>query len=370
MRCPRAWALCYIAGIRAPEFAWDDSAAPVRARAPALGKAAHAVFESWQRGAANVNWRDLPGQVALSGAHHVPHPDRVHEARVEAPIGNAPLPPRPDSPDAPRVAYELHGVLWAGFRDLLVSAPGEFVRLGIDAPDGWVLYDYKTTANIEQYALSPAELATDPQACLYVAATCDELGLDELPVRWLYLETKKRRASLPVDACIRAHDAKNVMVEYAVKARELDQITSVDAADMNAGACGEYGGCYYHVSNGGPCNARRSIGGLIQARVPKKDTSSMALDPEALSKFASFKSKNGSAAPASEPEAPTEKAAASEAPAAPVKTRAPRKASAPVGGTAAKIASLSEELVKAQAGLEAAQAHVNDLLSAIREACG
>lgn len=380
MSCDRAYAYRYIAKIREPEYEWDDKSAPPRSRSRAVGKAVHAVLEAWQRGE-TPNWRDLPGQIALSGAHHVPHPDRVHVARVEAPIGNVALPPN-ESPDAPRVAYELHGVLWAGFRDLLVSAPGEFIRLKIDAPDGWVLYDYKTTASIERYALTAAELAVDPQACLYVAATCDELGLEELPVRWLYLESKKRRESRPVNAVIRAVDAKARLEEYAVRARKLDEIADVSQADVNTRACGEYGGCYYHVSNGGPCDARRSIGGLIQARVPKKDTIKMALDPAAQAAFSKFQAnKNGVAKAAPPPPVEAPDAPADEAPAAqestpvqttvaPVKPRA-KKAAAPSAGTpAATIAQLSATLVEAQTALDAAQARVTDLLSQIREACG
>ena len=382
MSCDRAWAYRYIVKLREPEVEWNDRKAPPRMRSRALGKAVHHVFEVWQSNDIRlVNWRDLPGQIALSGAHHVPHPERVHEARVEAQLGTVPLPPS-EHADALTVAYELHGVLWAGKRDLLVSAPGEFIRLGIDAADGWCLYDYKTTASIERYALTPTSLAVDPQACLYVAATCDELGLDELPVRWLYLETKKVRRALPVDAVIRAHDAKARVEEYAVKARRLDTIPDVESADMNTGACGEYGGCYYHVSNGGPCNARRSIGGLIQARVPKKDRD-MGLSNQAKTAFDGFKKGNGAAQSPpttdvqAEPEAAAETVSEDELgrpvpPATPV-TRTPRKSRAVAAkptGAVATIAQLSAELVQAQAGLEAAQAHVNDLLVAIREACG
>jgi hypothetical protein len=383
MRCPRAYAYRYVAGLREPEFAWDDPKAPPRARASGLGKAVHGVFEAWMGGSRIVDWRDLPGQVALSGAHHVPHPDRVHEARVESPIGAVPLPVAPDaSPHSPRWAYELHGVLWAGFRDLLVSAPAEFIRLGIDAPDGWALYDYKSTADIGKYALAPEALAKDPQACLYVAATCDELGLEELPARWLYLETKRARISYPVDAVIRRDFAKSIMQYYAAKARELDAIADVAAAPMNTGACGEYGGCYYHHTNGGPCNARRSIGGLIQARV-KKDTTRMAtnLDPTTQAAFAKFK--NGAAKTAPPPaeetadEAPTgAEGGAAETPAAmpmsaPVAAK-PRAKKAVAGGPSPGVilAELSKALIAAEAACTAADAERVRLLAAIREACG
>lgn len=396
MRCAHAWALCYLDGKREPEIAWDDPKAPwlperlarltererkraYNARSRALGKATHAVLEAWQTlGAPAPDWRSLPGQVALSGAHHVPHPERVHESRVESPIGRVPLSPS-TKPDAPKVAYELHGVLWAGFRDLLVSAPAEFIRLKIPAHDGWALYDYKSTASIESYALTPVELAVDPQACLYVAATCDELGLEELPVRWLYLETKKRRASLPVDAVIRRDDAKNTLVSYAVKARELDGITRTQDAPMNTGACGEYGGCYYHVSNGGPCNARRSIGALIQARVPKKDRD-MGLTAATKATFEGFK-KNG-AVPAAE-STPEATAGEDPAPAEPVQTTPvqtslpaakPRgrkpATTAPAGSLAGTLAELAGQLAEAESARAEADAAIVVLKAKIREACG
>jgi RecB family exonuclease len=384
MRCPRAWAYRYIAGLREPEHAWNDPKAPPRSRSSALGKAVHGVYEAWQRGNA-PDWRDLPGQIALSGAHHVPHPDRVHEARVEAAIGTVPV---GVEGDAVRWAYELHGILWGGFRDLVVSAPGEFIRLKIAAHDGWALYDYKSTANIERYSLSAAELAVDPQASLYAAATCDELHLDEIPARWLYVETKKVRRAKPVDAVIRACDAKERISSYAETARELDRITEVEAAAMNTAACGEYGGCYYHVSQGGPCNARRSVGALIQARV-KKDTN-MALAPAAKAAFDTFKNGAAKALP-SEPmtnvtaderqmEAPVEpdcEVNAGPNPPAPVvlamtgtPKRATRKASPVAGGASERLSALVAELAQHEAEAAAAAANIARVVAAIREACG
>jgi hypothetical protein len=199
-------------------------------------------------------------------------------------------------------------------------------------------------------------------------------------VRWLYLETKKVRRALPVDACIRAVDAKARVEEYADKARRLDTITTVEDAEMNTGACGEYGGCYYHVSNGGPCNARRSIGGLIQARVPKKDTTRMALDPTAQNAFDKFKKTNGTggaaaSAPPAEQEAETREAipGPQETPGELVKSskpRTPRKASAPAGSMAERIAALTAELAQHEAEQAAAAANVARVVAAIREACG
>jgi hypothetical protein len=386
MSCDRAWAYRYIAKLREPEVAWNDAKAPPRLRSKALGTAVHAVGEAWQTpGARSPDWRSLPGQIFLSGAHYIPHPERVHEARVEAQLGAVPLPLSKHA-DGPTVAYELHGVLWAGKRDLLVSAPGEFIRLKIAAPDGWALYDYKSSASIERYALTPVELERDPQANLYTHATCTELGLDEIPARWVYFETKKVRRAMPVDATVQRSNAYEIMGPLAEKAKRLDLIASVEDAEMNTGACGEYGGCYYHVSQGGPCNARRSLGGLIQARVRKKETD-MPLSAAAQAQF--DKLRNGTPAAKGAPpppppadEAPEAEAAASEtAPALP-KTTAP--APGPVGGKArgrkpnsaaltgptGAVVALAAMLAAAQEVADSANADVADLLAKIKEACG
>jgi hypothetical protein len=379
MACDRAYAYRYIAKIREPEYEWNDPKAPPRARSRALGTAMHTVGQTWQEGGA-PDWRALPGQIFLSGAHFIPHPDRVHEARIEAPIGATPLPPSTHD-DAPKVALELHGVLWAGYRDLVVSAPGEFIRLKIDAPDGWALYDYKSSASVERYAMAAAELVRDPQANLYAYATCVELGLDEIPARWVYFETKKVRRAAPVDATIRRDDAYEIMRPLAEKAKRLDEIVSVEDAAMNTGACGEYGGCYYHVSQGGPCNARRSLGGMIQARVRKKDEE-MALSPEAQAQL--DKLKNGKlgakpimAAPVeATPVADTVEVVLEEAPVVatpapgPVGVRKPRAAKAPIGGTSGVVVALAAELAEAQSVADAANSRVADILAKIKEACG
>ena len=72
-RCRHAWALCYIAGIRDPEVAWEaitqGATHTSRQRSTALGKAMHTVGERWylRDPKRPPDWRGLPGQIFLSG---------------------------------------------------------------------------------------------------------------------------------------------------------------------------------------------------------------------------------------------------------------------------------------------------------------
>jgi hypothetical protein len=400
-RCQHAWALRYIAGVRDPDVSWDQIVAGAphtnRQRATALGKAVHAVLEAWQLSgnghAPDIDWRGLPGAIALSGAHLMPHPSEVIEAQVERGIGRVALPPREG--DGPTTALRVHGVLWAGYRDLLVKPNAEAAaRLGLR--DDWILIDYKSTASIERYALTPAELARDVQANLYALDVCEELAREYVQARWIYFETKRVRRAAAVDATLRRDDALAVLEPCAALARELDAIPDVASAPKNPLACGDYGGCPHHHSVGGPCDARRSIGSLIQARVKKK-VNDMALDPAIQARFNAIK--NGAAPAAPAPATPPAEAPAAAAPATPpaeapaaaappiaaetpattatlAAPRAPRTsrkaAAAPApaapSGIVAVMAALQVELAAAQADVDAAQARVNATLAMMREA--
>src|SRR5690606_26890144 len=243
------------------------------------------------------------------------HPS-LCEAYPEAAIGTVPLPPREDAREgAPTTALRVHGVLWAGFRDLVaLPTREERKRLRLPpAPHDWVLFDYKTSANVARYALSADALRADVQANLYAIDVIEWLArehglrVDRLPARWVYLESKRGRRAEPRDTVIAYEDAQRVIEPCAALARELDQIERVEDAPQNPRACGDYGGCPYHVSAGGPCDARRSVGTLIQARVkPKrKDNQAMAISEDMKARFAALANK-GAAATAEAPDAPAE----------------------------------------------------------------
>jgi hypothetical protein len=353
-RCRRAWAYAYLAGLRDPEVPWhEDMAAGLREgvtarqRSTALGKAMHAAAESWYRGE-TVEWSTFPAQVFLSGAHLLPHPDRVHAVHVERAIGAAPM-PAGVSDHAPPTRLQVHGVWFAGYADLLVSAPAEFVRMRVDAPDGWLLVDYKSTASVARYALTPEALAADVQCNLYALDAMTRLGLDELPARWVYFETKRKRQAAPVDVLVTRKRALEVLQPAAELARELDAIVDVDEAPCNTDACADYGGCVYHVSVGGPCLARRSIGKSIA-----KGNKSMS--PEMQKKLDALKAQQAGGAappPADETEGATETAEAPPATTAakPARGRPAAKAKAPADGLGATMHALADELTAAEAAV-------------------
>lgn len=334
-RCAHAWALRYVGGWREPDVTWAEIEAGAphepRQRSLALGKAVHAVLEEWYRGG-DPDWESLPGQIAHSGLHLLPHRDACHEVFVEEPIGREALPPPPPPPPpatrrdalrqyrslvvatqggAPAVGLRVHGVMWAGFRDLLVRpTAAELRRLGLD-PDRvkWLQIDHKSCANIDRYALRADELREDPQCNLYAIDLAERLGLERVHSRWVYYESKRVRRAAATDVEIVPADAYEVMRPRAGLAWELDKITRVEDAPRNLQACGDYGGRPCHISAGGPCDARRSTGSLIQARVIKKDRQPMAISAEAKAKFAAAKA----AAAAAAGTATTTTAAATEA---------------------------------------------------------
>ncbi len=341
--------------MRDPEVTWQESWALAlpphvtpRQRSTALGKAMHAVAEAWYR-AEPVAWTTYPAQVFLAGAHLLPHPDRVHAVHVERAIGTLPHEVAV-SEHAPPTALNVHGVRFAGYTDLLVSAPAEFLRLKISAPDGWLLSDYKSTANIARYALAPSALLDDVQCNLYAFDAMDRLGLDELPARWVYFETKRKRQALGVDVTVTRKHALRVLEPAAELAHELDAIEDVESATPNPDACEDYGGCTFHKSRGGPCTARRSLGKSIAAST--KGNQNMAMSPEMQAKLDAIKNGKGAPAPADTSEGATEGPApetTDTAPPKPARGRPAGKSKAPEGTLGATMHALADELTAAEA---------------------
>ena len=326
-RCRRAWFYQYVIGVRAPRVTWadvvrgDTEIAP-RDRSTALGGEVHARIEGWYQGAPVGH--DLPGLIAASGMHRLPHPDtRGIVVHVEHAIGSTPL-PEPREAHAPPVVYEAGGVRWAGFRDLVALAPDiEWARLGIVARNGWALFDHKTSADIWRYGLTPAKLEADFQCNLYALATCDEHRIDSVAARWVYYATKSKRECRVTDVTIHADAARAIVHDAAALALELDAIEVEADAPCTPTACGDYGGCPHHISAGGPCDARRSLGSLIQARVKGTDPI-MSIQ----SKFAALKAGDGATTPADAPPADATADAPPATPAAAPRGR-PRKAAPP-----------------------------------------
>jgi hypothetical protein len=356
-RCQRAWAYQYIAGMRDPEVPWHESWATAlpegitpRMRSTALGKAMHKVGEAWYR-QESVDWSTFPATVFLSGAHLLPHPDRVHTAMVEQPIGDLPH-LVPVNEHAPPTALEVHGVRFAGYKDLVVYAPAELDRLHLAGE--WLLVDYKSTASVARYALTPAALLEDVQCNLYALDILERTGQSELgarvPARWVYFETKRKRQALPVDVTVTRAHALRVLEPAAELARELDAIETVDDAAPNPDACEDYGGCTFHQSRGGPCNARRSLG-LQIARATKGRLTNMNDAMKAKLEELKAKAAGGTTETEDPNTSPGANQGAADAPptAKPARGRPASKAKAPAGSLAETMSGLCDELTAAEA---------------------
>lgn len=323
-RCELAWFYRYVDGRKDPEaewqlvklYKWDEAAAvgdeygryvspdgtatvTARARSAALGKALHTVGERWYQPArVTIDWRDLPGQIFLSGVGHLPHPTKCHDGAVEVALGDV----RIEDRHGGKLARVVDGIKWVGSRDLVACAPGEYMRMGVDAPDGWALIDYKSAADLTaEHLLTSATLQVDYAANLYALATCEDLGIDSVPCRWVYFETKRVRRAMAVDTTITRSNAFEAVEAASARSKHLDTLRIAADAVPNTDACEDYGGCPHHANAGGPCRARRPIGATIQAHTRKEKK--MVLDPKLLSRF----KKNGGgegAPPATEPAEP------------------------------------------------------------------
>jgi hypothetical protein len=323
--------------------------------------------------------------VLASGKHLLPEPSKIEDVRIEKQIGTEALPARSEPRDgAPTHTITVAGVKWAGFVDLEAEGGDELKRLGILAPDGVAIVDYKSTSSIERHAKTPAELLADPQAALYAIAVGTRRGLRSVPERWVYFESKKIRRALAIDVTAelsRAHDAIGPCADLA---RTLDMISQSADAPKNPAksvtengvtipACNLYGppdriNCRHHITNGGTCDYQGRRFGSVVHQISKKKEIAMLTKEERDAKFAETRAKlaekkaalaAGAAstdeeAKSDQPE--TEEAQGEEesvesvpeavAPKAPAKQTL-RGVKAPEGSQAATIAALAAELAAA-----------------------
>lgn len=376
--CDYAWALRYIAGVRDVEVDYADIESgrvkvlprdvPVpkgsrvlcspRQKSKALGKALHKVGEDWYSKRA-VNWGTFPAQIFVSGSHLLPAPDGCDTIEVEQSIGRLPSGATDDY--APKTCLDIHGIRFAGNRDLLVEpGPAERARLDLPRlPGGYLQVDYKSTASIGDYAKSAVELRVDLQAAIYTVDFCLRYLQNRCASRWVYFETKSVRRAIPVDFTLDLSEALDVVGRYIETARRVDLIGRLEDAEKNPRHCGAYAGCPHHVSAGGACNARRSLGALVQIDARKKGN--MALTPEQLAKFEAFKKKP--AAVETVAEAPeeaeikqpaTQAAQAAQAPSP--KTRAPRKPKAAPEPVAIDVTEPLDEVASFEGEADAVEA--------------
>lgn len=397
-QCHYAWARQYVDGVRDPNIAWREEFLDLKwdhglglfvhpttgqrvtaaQRGSALGLGLHATAERWydpKRGEPDWHW--FPGLVLASGKHLLPEPTAIERVRIEQQIGTEPLPvddSREPRDGAPTHTITVAGVRWAGFVDLEAQGGDELRRLGIAAPDGVAVLDYKSTSSIEKHAKTPAELLRDPQGALYAIAVGQRLGLRSLPERWVYFESKKIRRALAIDVTAELSRAHDVIGPCADLARKLDMIScsadapknpakSVTENGVTIPACNLYGppdriNCRHHQTNGGTCDYQgRRFGSVVHHIKKKTEIATMTSEEKKAAfeaKKAELAAKKAAAAAASSEaeEAKSEEAEEAqgeeesvESKPTPVKPKPPgAKAKPAEGSQAATIAALAAEL--------------------------
>lgn len=287
--CEIAWWYGHVERIRAPEADWYvieawvydgarrlyvapngvDTCTP-RQRSAALGTAGHAIVEAYYRGQ-EANWASTPGQIMLPGRAYLPGRDHCKEILVEAWLGEH---GHRTNANAPEPGLYLDGHYYTGRIDLRVRldpSGTEAARLGLSdalrASDGWLTIDHKTTKDF-QYAKDWAALDADPQPAIYGIDGLDAVGGTAHPLRWVYNRTSGTPSAKPSDYVLTYTEAKRKLQVLNEHAAYLETKKSINDCVPNTNACGEYGGCPYHASRGGPCTAVptfRSIGNVMGA---------------------------------------------------------------------------------------------------------
>jgi len=276
-QCERKWWYDHVERRRDPDVTWVQievagsdwqKIATSRQRSTARGHAVHECLEDYYLYRTGPEerwpWSSYIGQIALSGRAHLPAREACLEIRVERSLGSDPYPSKA-APD--RTALVLDGVRLLGYVDLRVRmdpAHTEAKRLGISsalvAGGGWYTFDYKTSKNVERYALTSTEAPTDPQGVLYTADAMIAFDTEAHGMRWVYMQTEGKTFSKPVDALVTYEGSRVHLAALVDRARDLGTRDSIEMCPPNPDACQNYGGCPYHITRGGPCEAQRKIG--------------------------------------------------------------------------------------------------------------
>jgi hypothetical protein len=329
-QCHYAWARQYVDGVRDPNIPWREEFTELRwdhglglfvlprtgeritaaQRGSALGLGLHATAERrFDPNRGEPDWHWFPGQVLASGLHLLPEPSAIERVRIEQEIGDQCLHVRDSVRDgAPTTYIEVGGVRWAGFVDLEAHGGDELARLGIRAPDGVAVIDYKSTSDIAKHAKTHAELLADPQGALYAIAVGSRLGLRSVPERWVYFESKRVRRALAIDVTAELSRAHDVIGPCADLARQLDMISQSADAPKNPAksvtengvtipACKLYGppdriNCRHHITNGGTCDYQgRRFGSVVHQISKKKEIKETMETMTAEGRKAAFEAK-------------------------------------------------------------------------------
>lgn len=279
-KCPRAWGLRYLDGLKKPELTWEQCLeydahrnAPVLPpgvvrpeggqRGAAAGKVVHLYAEWYLTGADHeheddhafigpvrrIDWSSFPGQVLESMRDHLPPAGSIPREDVERPI-----------------EIEVHGVRFIGYVDVVVAASRQ-------------IWDHKTSRDIREYAKLPHDVALsieqperslrdDLQAAIYTTWLNETHGCGPSTVHWTYAETDKSRRSLPVVQEMNFGRALTVVMGAAMLARELLTYETSADAPANTMQCDAFGGCWY--GREGHCTEMRDYGAILVALEQKK----------------------------------------------------------------------------------------------------
>jgi hypothetical protein len=288
-RCMRRWGFRYLNGIKEPEipyeyFLEESSIAEVQGlpeslrmlwysmRSKALGGAVHAVLEAHFLSATDDRyvplWNSPQGIIARAMVDELPKPEACEAIETETEI----------TIDTSFYGKGSDPIVFTGKADLLVKVEGY-----------WYLYDYKTTKAIKNdfakngynYVKTADELREDEQAGLYSLHAMQRAKVDSIACAWVYGRTKGKAEATSTKFVMGLARAQTLTKALIVDAERLRATMRSGAKAMdlegNAEACGDFGRkCEHHISNGGPCTVKQSLGTqLLQIR--KKEENTMAM---------------------------------------------------------------------------------------------
>lgn len=316
--CRRAWGFRYLFGLKDVELTWEQIETGVphtsRQKAKAFGGALHKVLETYYTGG-EPDWQSAPGRLALVGIPLLPRPEECNVVLVEHSVTIDTTPYVRNDADDP--------IVFQGFKDLTVQ---------IGTWRG--LFDYKSTIDFK-WAHTPLTLVNDWQCNVYAYDVMSTAGTASIDASWIYFLKKGLPCAKPVDVTVQRDRAKAITYQVIMRAQAARDamrqfvagVIDVDDLTPNPRHCPAYGGCPYHISAGGLCDARAKQQSTISEVIP------MGTFQERMAKMKAQKDAAAAAAqataqPAAQPAAVA--AAAPVATATPKRGRPPKATVAPV----------------------------------------
>ena len=202
--CPRKWGFKYIDGLEDPP-----------SKAAILGSKVHAELERYL-GGGDIDEASDAGKIAATALDLLPEP-------------------REDLSVEEEVVFELDGVTFRGFVDLI-------------DPAGPTIFDHKTSSDPKRWGLTEETLVDDVQALMYATAGFLRWDLDSVGLQWTYLKTR----GTAMATAVRATLSKDETLEKFRTRIHPTALAIVEAADCAESAlelsakpsgCSKFGGC-------------------------------------------------------------------------------------------------------------------------------